>query len=142
MTTVGADFRIRTIEVEDKKVKLQVWDTAGQERFKTIVSFYYKGADGIIITYDVTNREEFDNIDKVFEEVQSLADENATLILCGNKIDKSDERVISTEEGYSVATKYNVDFIETSAKEGTNISQLFELIAKKIKDKKELDSSF
>ena len=94
------------------------------------------------ITYDITNREDFDNIDKVFEEVQSLADENVTLILCGNKIDKSDERVISTEEGYSVATKYNADFIETSAKEGTNISQLFELIAKKIKDKKELNSSY
>ena len=94
------------------------------------------------ITYDITNREDFDNIDKVFEDVQSLADENATLMLCGTKIDKSDERVISTEEGYSVATKYNAAFIETSAKEGTNIGLLFEIIAAKIKDKKELDSSY
>ena len=94
------------------------------------------------ITYDVNNRDKFDNIDKVFEEVQSLADENVTLMLCGNKIDKSDEIVISAEEGYSMATKYNAAFIETSAKEGTNIGKLFELIAAKVKDKKELDSSY
>ena len=94
------------------------------------------------ITYDITNREDFDNIDKVFEEVQSLSDENVTLMLCGNKIDKSDERVIPTEEGYSVATKYNATFVETSAKDDTNISKLFELIAAKMKDKKELDSSY
>ena len=94
------------------------------------------------ITYDVTNREDFDNIDKVFEEVQSLANENVILMLCGNKIDKSDERVIPSEDWYSVATKYNAAFVETSAKEGTNIYKLFELIAAKIKDKKELDSSY
>ena len=94
------------------------------------------------ITYDVTNREDFDNIDQFYKEVQNYANENVTLMLCGNKIDKSDERVISAEEGYSVATKYNAAFVETSAKDDTNIYKLFELIAAKIKDNKELDSSY
>ena len=67
----------------------------------------WKGGTWEQITYDVTNRESFDNIDKVFEEAQSLVDEKATLMLCGSKIDKSDEREISAEEGYSMATKYN-----------------------------------
>ena len=107
-----------------KNIKLQIWDTAGQERFKTITTSYYRGAHGIVVVYDVTNRESFDNIDNFMKEVHDNASENVHVFLCGNMIDKSSERVISTEEGYSAAAKYNAGFIEVSAKEGTNISEL------------------
>ena len=87
MPTIGVDFKIRTIEVDGKTVKLQIWDTAGQERFKTITSSYYKGAHGIIVAYDLTDRDSFGKISDWMAEVDKHADENISRILVGNKID-------------------------------------------------------
>mmetsp|Transcript_18964 Transcript_18964/g.21787 ORF Transcript_18964/g.21787 Transcript_18964/m.21787 type:complete len:123 (-) Transcript_18964:275-643(-) len=85
MPTIGVDFKIRTLEVDGKTIKLQIWDTAGQERFKTITSSYYKGAHGIIVVYDITDKESFKNIDTWMNEVEKHASDNVSRILCGNK---------------------------------------------------------
>lgn len=85
MPTIGVDFKIRTLEVDGRTIKLQIWDTAGQERFKTITSSYYKGAHGIIVVYDITDKESFKNIDTWMTEVEKHASDNVSRILVGNK---------------------------------------------------------
>ena len=85
MPTIGVDFKIRTLEVDGRTIKLQIWDTAGQERFKTITSSYYKGAHGIIVVYDITDKESFKNIDTWMNEVEKHASDNVSRILVGNK---------------------------------------------------------
>lgn len=87
MPTIGVDFKIRNTEVDSKIIKLQIWDTAGQERFKTITSSYYKGAHGIIVTYDITDRESFSAIQTWMQEVEKHAADNISRILVGNKCD-------------------------------------------------------
>ena len=92
MPTIGVDFKIRTIDVDQKTIKLQIWDTAGQERFKTITSSYYKGAHGIIVTYDITDRESFSKVSEWMSEVDKHASENISRILVGDKKDLEDQR--------------------------------------------------
>jgi Ras-related protein Rab-1A len=87
MPTIGVDFKIKTVDVDSKQIKLQIWDTAGQERFKTITSSYYKGAHGIIVVYDITDRESFSNIQTWMAEVEKHASDNISRILVGNKCD-------------------------------------------------------
>jgi Ras-related protein Rab-1A len=106
-------------------VKLQIWDTAGQERFRTITSAYYRGADGIIMIYDVTNEESFKHVNEWLIEVSRYAAEGTIRLLVGNKCDKAAERVISTEKGKAFADSLGIGFIETSAKEATNVEQAF-----------------
>ena len=101
MPTIGVDFKIRTIDVDGKTIKLQIWDTAGQERFKTITSSYYKGAHGIIVTYDITDRESFTAVQTWMGEVEKHAQDNISRILVGNKCDLEDQRAVSVEEGRS-----------------------------------------
>merc|ERR1711935_1177841 len=97
MPTIGVDFKIRTIDVDGKTIKLQIWDTAGQERFKTITSSYYKGAHGIIVTYDITDRDSFAKVSEWMSEVDKHANENISRILVGNKkISKTRERFHTT----------------------------------------------
>jgi small GTP-binding protein len=97
ISTIGVDFRFRTVKVDKRVVKLQIWDTAGQERFKTITSAYYRGADGIILVYDVTSEESSNHINDWFIEVNRYASENTCKLLVGNKIDKPD-KVVATEK--------------------------------------------
>ena len=85
--TIGVDFRFKNVMVDDKSVKLQIWDTAGQERFKTITSAYYRGADGIIIVYDITDRNSFAHIKDWLDDVNKYTDNNPLKIIVGNKID-------------------------------------------------------
>ena len=87
ISTIGVDFKIRTIELDQKTIKLQIWDTAGQERFRTISSTYYRGAHGIIVVYDVTNRMSFDNVTRWLTEIDKYARENVNKLLVGNKSD-------------------------------------------------------
>lgn len=98
ISTIGVDFRFRTVKVDKRVVKLQIWDTAGQERFRTITSAYYRGADGIILVYDVTSMESFNHVNDWLTEVNRYASENTCKLLVGNKIDKPD-RVVPTETG-------------------------------------------
>jgi small GTP-binding protein len=108
ISTIGVDFRFRTLKVEKKIIKLQIWDTAGQERYRTITSAYYRGADGIIMVYDVTNEESFNHINEWFLEVNRYASEDTCKLIVGNKTDLPD-KVISTEKVAVSVTVY-VDF--------------------------------
>lgn len=107
-------------------MRLNLWDTAGQERFKTITSAYYRGADGIVVLFDVTNQESFRHLEGWLSEVNRYASpDNTKRILVGNKVDKSSERVISLESAKVFADKYGMKYIEASAKVGTNVDQAF-----------------
>lgn len=134
ISTIGVDFRIKTMVIDGKVVKLQMWDTAGQERFRTIVASYYRGSHGIIITFDVGDRTSFNNIPKWLQEIRMHAIPEAHKILVGNKCDIKD-RAVSKEEGEELAKSINVSYIETSAKTSTNIDLLFKTLSLQIRDK-------
>lgn len=133
ISTIGVDFKIRTIELDGKTIKLQIWDTAGQERFRTITSSYYRGAHGIIVVYDVTDNESFNNVKQWLHEIDRYACENVNKLLVGNKSDLTAKRVVSTEQGKEFADSLGIEFLETSAKTSTNVEQAFLTMASQIK---------
>jgi Ras-related protein Rab-8A len=135
ITTIGIDFKIKNIEIDDKRVKLQIWDTAGQERFRTITTSYFRGAQGIVLVYDVTDRRSFESIRNWISQIQQHADVHVNKILVGNKCDMLDEKVVSTEEGQKLATEFGMEFWETSAKNDVNVEQSFSDIAKSVKNR-------
>jgi Ras-related protein Rab-1A len=112
-------------------VKLQIWDTAGQERFRTITSAYYRGADGIITVYDVTNQQSFDHVQDWLHEVDRYASPGTVKLLVGNKSDR-DDKVISTETGQGYADNLNMPFLETSAKTSENVEAAFLAMASEL----------
>jgi len=132
ISTIGVDFRFRTITIDKKTVKLQIWDTAGQERFRTITSAYYRGADGIIMVYDVTSAESFDHVEEWLSEVDRYANENTAKLLVGNKADLIEEKQVSEETAQRFADKLNISFLETSAKIATNVDAAFLTMAKEL----------
>ena len=133
--TIGIDFRLKTIEVMGKRIKLQIWDTAGQERFQTITANYYRRAMGIMVVYDITNTASFDNIAKWLRNIQVHAKEDFEMMLLGNKSDAEDRRVIGKERGEAIAHENGVPFLETSAKNNLNIEKAFHDLAKAILEK-------
>ncbi|KAF1947982.1 NCA2-domain-containing protein [Clathrospora elynae] len=133
ITTIGIDFKIRTIELDGKRVKLQIWDTAGQERFRTITTAYYRGAMGILLVYDVTDERSFNNIRTWFSNVEQHATEGVNKILIGNKCDWEEKRAVSTEQGQALADELGVPFLEVSAKGNINVDQAFYSLAGDIK---------
>ena len=131
MNSIGVDFKLKNIEIDSKKIKLQIWDTAGQERFKTITTSYYKGAHAILVVFDITDRDSFDHIRNWMADIDKFAKEGVLRILVGNKCDLTNNRQVSTEEAKEIANKYGIKYIETSAKDTINIDDLFILIEKK-----------
>ena len=109
--TIGVDFKIKTFEIDSKKIKMQIWDTAGQERFKNIISSYYRGAHGILLLYDVTDKESFKNLSNWLIEIEKNASKNILRILIGNKCDLEDKRVITHSQGKEFADTYGLKFI-------------------------------
>ncbi|CAH3015503.1 unnamed protein product [Porites evermanni] len=138
LNTIGVDFKVKTIKLNGKRIRLQVWDTAGQERFRTITSSYYRGAHGVMIVYDIAKKETFNNLNKWLNEVETYANEGVLMILVGNKTDLDSERQVSTESGAEWAALNDMPFIETSAKNATNVTEAFtmlaELVNKHVKD--------
>ncbi len=128
---IGIDFKIKIINLENKLIKLQIWDTAGQERFRTITKTYYKGAHGIILTYDVTDLNSFKNIRNWMKQIEQNAQNNVCKVLVGNKCDKQ-ERTVSTEEGAKLAEDFNMKFFETSAKSNLNVNETFTYLTQEI----------
>ncbi|PRP79229.1 RAB18, member RAS oncogene family isoform 2 [Planoprotostelium fungivorum] len=131
--TIGVDFKTKMVNLEGKRIALTIWDTAGQEKFRSLTSSYYRGAHGIIITYDVTNRLSFDCLAMWLKEVEVYIDKEPILLLVGNKVDKTDRKV-SREEGAKFAEKHKMVFIEASAKTKLGIQQAFEELVQKILD--------
>jgi Ras-related protein Rab-1A len=132
ISTIGVDFRFRTVKIGDKTVKLQIWDTAGQERFRTITSAYYRGADGIIMVYDVTKQESFDHVQDWLQEVNKYASERTCKLLIGNKNDKTDKAVpYEKAKAYADSIGENgISLLETSAKTADNVEEAFCAMAK------------
>lgn len=132
ISTIGIDFKIKSLIVEDKRVKLQIWDTAGQERFRTITTSYFRSAQGVILVYDITDRSSLLSIKNWIYQIQLHADVNINKILVGNKCDNISERVISFEEGLELAKEYGIEFFECSAKSDININNLFTRISEQV----------
>eukprot|EP00597_Dinobryon_sp_UTEXLB2267_P003274 CAMPEP_0170075736 /NCGR_PEP_ID=MMETSP0019_2-20121128/12830_1 /TAXON_ID=98059 /ORGANISM="Dinobryon sp., Strain UTEXLB2267" /LENGTH=205 /DNA_ID=CAMNT_0010286917 /DNA_START=126 /DNA_END=743 /DNA_ORIENTATION=+ len=141
ITTIGIDFKIKNIQLDGKRIKLQIWDTAGQERFRTITTSYFRGAQGILLVYDVTDRNSFISIRNWVAQIQVHADVNVNKILIGNKCDVAEQRVITYEEGESLAKEYNIHFYETSAKQDMNVEKSFITIATDVKNRLIADGS-
>merc|ERR1712176_497864 len=116
-------------------------DTAGQERFRTITSAYYRGADGIILVYDITDRESFSHVGDWLNEVNRYVNENTCKILIGNKCDNVDERQVSTEEAKKKAEELGIAFIEASAKDATNVEAAFTMMSAELIAKREQPGS-
>ncbi|KVH91972.1 Ran GTPase [Cynara cardunculus var. scolymus] len=146
ISTIGVDFKIRTVEQDGKTIKLQIWDTAGQERFRTITSSYYRGAHGIIVNnsssrvltivvYDVTDQESFNNVKQWLSEIDRYASENVNKLLVGNKCDLTAQKVVSYETGKAFADEIGIPFLETSAKSATNVEEAFMAMAAEIKNR-------
>ena len=133
--TIGIDFRIKTVLLRNKRIKLQIWDTAGQERFDTMTTSCYRGAMGIILVYDITDYTSFNNIPKWLKAIQEHANEGVEKMLIGNRCDREDERVIPKERGEGIAKENNILFFETSAKTGVNIDYAFTEFVEAIMDK-------
>uniref|UniRef100_A0A5K3FYT9 Ras-related protein Rab-10 n=1 Tax=Mesocestoides corti TaxID=53468 RepID=A0A5K3FYT9_MESCO len=127
IATIGIDFKIRTIDVDGKKIKLQIWDTAGQERFRTITTAYYRGAMA----------QSFRNIKQWLSNIDDHANSDVERMLLGNKCDMVSQRQVSKEEAQDFATNHNIGFLETSAKEGENVTVAFRMLARAIKTKME-----
>ncbi|XP_034238060.1 ras-related protein Rab-1A isoform X2 [Thrips palmi] len=135
ISTIGVDFKIRTIDLEGKTIKLQIWDTAGQERFRTITSSYYRGAHGIIVVYDCTDQESFNNVKQWLEEIDRYACDNVNKLLVGNKCDLTNKKVIEFNVAKEYADQLGIPFLETSAKNATNVEQAFMTMAAEIKNR-------
>lgn len=134
LATIGIDFKIKHLEVDGKKIKMQIWDTAGQDRFRSITQTYYKGAMGIILTYSATDRESFQNISNWMKQINEQASKDVSVVIVGNKSDMP-EKVVLPEEGKALADSYGLKFFETSAKDDLGVNDAFYTIAKEIKDK-------
>ena len=126
--TVGIDFLTKNVFLEDKTIRLIMWDTAGQERFKSLIPSYLKNANCVILTYDITDKSSFNSLGKWLSDVKDNVVEGTFIILCGNKIDLNNKRVVNKEEGEKFAKENNIAFAETSATTGQGINELFNTI--------------
>jgi len=133
ISTIGVDFKIRTIQLDGKTIKLQIWDTAGQERFRTITSSYYRGAHGIIVVYDTTDSETFEHVKTWLHEIDRYASENVNKLLVGNKSDLTTKRQVDSDAAKEFAGNLSIPFLETSAKNATNVEDAFMTMAGEIK---------
>ena len=133
LSTTGIDYKLKNIKLDDgKNVKLQIWDTLGQERYRSLTKNYYKSAQGIILIYDITNRETFENVRNWIKSINAEADERVVIILVGNKCDFEENRQVSKEEGEQLAQELNLPFFECSAKENKNIIETFNGLTEKL----------
>ena len=135
ISTIGVDFKIKTLNCDGKIIKLQIWDTAGQERFRTITSSYYRGAQGIILVFDCTDMESFNNVKQWLGEIDRYACENVNKLLVGNKTDLVDQRVVDATVAKEFADSMEIPYIETSAKNAYNVEETFITMARAIKDR-------
>ena len=127
--TIGIDFLSKTMYLDDRTVRLQLWDTAGQERFRSLIPSYIRDSSVAIVVFDLTNRQTFDNVSKWADDVRAERGSDAIIVMVGNKSDKVEERAVTSEEGQAKAKELDSMYIESSAKTGDNIKQLFRNVA-------------
>ena len=136
LATIGIDFKTKNLIINNKEIKLKIWDTAGQERFRNITTQYYKGADGIVLVYDVTDDGSFEKIRDWMAQIQANAEkDDLGLVLLGNKCDV-EPRVVTEEQGNKMAEELHISYFETSALTGQGIKEAFEQLARDIMKKK------
>ncbi|KAJ8599447.1 hypothetical protein CTAYLR_008034 [Chrysophaeum taylorii] len=127
--TIGIDFLSKTIYLEDRTVRLQLWDTAGQERFRSLIPSYIRDSSVAVVVYDCTNRTTYLNTSKWIDDIRQERGDDVVIMLVGNKTDLADRRQVAAEEAEAKANDENILFIETSAKAGANVKQLFRKLA-------------
>ena len=132
LSTVGIDFQDKFLNINGKQIRIEIWDTAGQERFRNIAKNYFQSSNGFLLVYDITKKTTFEKLDFWNEQINLNAPKNTKYILIGNKIDLEKEREVQKVDGENFAQKNNIQFYETSAKDGTNVNYVFELLAKEI----------
>lgn len=130
ISTIGVDFKIRTLELDGKRVKCQIWDTTGQERFRTITSSYYRGAQAIMIVYDITNRDSFNSLERWLDEVGRQSADNTAKLIVGNKCDKDDQRQVSKAEAEAWCRARGLMHMEASSKTAYNVEEAFATLAR------------
>ncbi|KAK2195905.1 bifunctional P-loop containing nucleoside triphosphate hydrolase/Small GTPase/Small GTP-binding protein domain [Babesia duncani] len=136
MSTIGVDFKIKTVKIDNSVIKLQIWDTAGQERFRTITSTYYRGAHGIICVFDVTNRASFEHVRETWlADIERHGSPKVCKLLIGNKVDLTEGRVVTAEEAKQLAEENDMSYTDASAKTAANVEKGFLMIAKALKDR-------
>ena len=135
ISTIGVEYKDKFIKKDNYNIRLQIWDTAGQERFHSITKNIYRNANGVIFVFDVTNNESYKNIKNWIKDLENIQSDIKSIII-GNKIDLDDKREIKKNDIESLANKYNMQFLETSAKNNINVNECFDLIVNEIlKDK-------
>ncbi|RXK36505.1 hypothetical protein M231_06226 [Tremella mesenterica] len=132
IATIGVDFKVTRLEVDEKKYKLAIWDTAGQERFRTLTASYYRGAQGVVLVYDMTSRKTFDELLRWDRELDTYCGDSVVKLILGNKADKSLARQVTTEEGKAFAESLGALFMECSAKTNEGIEEAFRELVRKI----------
>jgi len=136
LATIGIDFKTKTLNINNQEIKLKIWDTAGQERFRNITTQYYKGADGIVLVYDVTDEASYDKIRDWMEQILSNTQQDEIgLVLLGNKCDM-EPRSVTEEMGNKMAEELKISYFETSALTGQGIKEAFEKLTRDIMKKK------
>ena len=140
LATIGIDFKTKTVKIKNKDIKLKIWDTAGEERFRNITTQYYKGADGIVLVYDVTDGSSFEKIKDWMDQITSnTTKDNIGLVLLGNKCD-FEERAVTEEQGIKLGEELKISYFETSALSGQGIKEAFEQLTKDIMKIKGVDN--
>lgn len=124
-STIGVEFDSTTVDVDGQQIKLQIWDTAGQERFRSIAKAYFRNAVGVILVFDITERKTFEEVNMWLNDVHSLCDPAAAVLLVGNKSDLEDSRVITLAEAENFAKNHQLTYLETSALNGSNVTEAF-----------------
>ncbi|KAK0521676.1 GTP-binding protein of the rab/ypt [Tilletia horrida] len=133
-STIGAAFLTQTLSLDPQTtIKFEIWDTAGQERYKSLAPMYYRNANCAVVVYDITQASSLDKAKAWIRELQRQADPNIVIALAGNKLDLAPtRRAVSTDEARAYADEEGLLFLETSAKDASNVSELFNLIARKL----------
>ena len=145
-STVGVELGTKVEEYNNTKIKIQIWDTAGQERYKSITKTYYKGAKGAFIVYDITKKDSFKNIDKWIQDLREFGEDDAAILIVGNKSDLEESREVTTDEVKKKAEVYKMAYCETSALKSKNINYAFQtlikLVAEKMENKKNEENKY
>eukprot|EP00118_Oscarella_pearsei_P028932 m.3296 g.3296 ORF g.3296 m.3296 type:complete len:211 (+) comp9232_c0_seq1:61-693(+) len=133
IATIGIDYRVKTLRIDDDIVKLEIWDTAGQERFRTLTAAYFRGAMGILLVYDVTNSASFDGIPRWIRSIQEDAPDRVKILLLGNKTDLDERKHVESDKAEKIAFEFDLPYMETSALANINVEEAFVKLARLIK---------